>query len=121
MQVFVAEQGFSADGEIDEWDDRSLHAVAFEGQLQALATGRLKPDGYIGRMAVARAARGQGAGGAVLLALVALARARGVRTAWLSAQDHAIPFYAKHGFVPQGDWYPEEHVAHKLMSRALIP
>jgi GNAT superfamily N-acetyltransferase len=58
---------------------RSVHAVAYDEAGQPLATGRLLPDGHIGRMAVRKAGRGQGVGGAVLQVLIAAARARRCR------------------------------------------
>jgi hypothetical protein len=45
-----------------EWDDQdatSLHALAYSDAGDAIATGRLLPDGHIGRMAVLKESRGQ--------------------------------------------------------------
>src|SRR2546426_12839481 len=63
--VFVEEQGVPREIELDEMDERSLHALAFEDG-QPVATGRLLPDGHIGRMAVLKKWRGRGIGGPVL-------------------------------------------------------
>jgi predicted GNAT family N-acyltransferase len=38
---------------------------------------------------------------------------------WLNAQDHAMPFYARYGFVAEGEWFMEGHVAHRRMRRDL--
>jgi predicted GNAT family N-acyltransferase len=121
MAVFVQEQGFAVDTEIDEWDAQSVHAVAYDPGDAPVATGRLKPDCAIGRMAVLPLARERGAGSAVMHALVAAAQARGDTALWLSAQAHAIAFYARHGFVAEGALYLEEHVPHQRMVRALVP
>src|SRR5689334_20569838 len=77
--VFVREQKVPAEIEMDEMDAQCLHALAYEG-AQAVATGRLLPDGHIGRMAVLKEWRGKGVGGAVLDRLVEAARARGHET-----------------------------------------
>lgn len=75
--VFVEEQKVPAEIELDEWDAQSLHVLAFGADGTAIATGRLLPDGHIGRMAVLPAARGSGTGTAMLVALMQAARERG--------------------------------------------
>jgi predicted GNAT family N-acyltransferase len=100
-------------------DARCLHALAFDPDGRVVATGRLLPDGHIGRMAVLEGARGQGIGGAVLLALMAEARRRGDRAVMLNAQTQAEAFYLRHGFVREGEGFmeagiPHVHMRHKL-------
>lgn len=117
--VFVDEQRVPADMEVDDQDPLSLHAVARDPQGRAVGTGRLLPDGHIGRMAVLAQARGSGAGSAVLAALLDEARRRGHREAVLSAQTHAVPFYERHGFKAEGDVYDDCGIAHITMRREL--
>lgn len=119
--VFVIEQGVPVDLEWDEHDPVCDHAIAFDAGGDAIATGRLLPDGHIGRMAVLASARGQGVGSAVLDALVARAVARGMPAALLNAQTHAAPFYARHGFVPYGEQFMEAGIPHVAMRRDLVP
>lgn len=119
FEVFVNEQRVPPESELDEWDATSLHALAFDAAGCAVATGRLLPDGHIGRMAVLREARGQGAGAAVLAALMAAARQRGVREVVLSAQTHALAFYERAGFVAEGPEYLDCDIAHRLMRLTL--
>ena len=59
--VFVAEQGVCAEHELDALDPQSLHAV-IRIHHEPVATGRLCPDGRIGRMAVLAQFRNQGLG-----------------------------------------------------------
>jgi predicted GNAT family N-acyltransferase len=117
-QVFVQEQGVHVDEEWDGEDEGCEHVLVYD-DAQAVATGRLTPDGHIGRMAVLRSHRGRGAGSAALQALVDLARARGLAQVVLSAQVHAIPFYARHGFEAHGPEYEEARMPHRSMSRRL--
>jgi predicted GNAT family N-acyltransferase len=117
--VFVEEQKVPAEIEIDDQDPLSLHALAFDAQGRAVATGRLLPDGHIGRMAVARSARGSGVGTAVLQSLMQAARERGHREVVLSAQTHAVPFYARLGFVTEGAIYDDAGIPHVDMRRRL--
>jgi predicted GNAT family N-acyltransferase len=78
----------------------------------AVATGRLLPDGHIGRMAVLREARSRGAGSLVLRALMAAARERGHAEVVLSAQTHAIGFYERHGYLAEGEEYDDCGIPH---------
>jgi len=117
--VFVVEQGVPAEIELDEWDPESEHALAFGPGGRPVGTGRLLPDGHIGRMAVLRDWRGRGVGGAILTALVDRAAVRGMRRLVLNAQTHAVPFYARHGFAAFGDEFMEADIPHVAMARAL--
>jgi predicted GNAT family N-acyltransferase len=117
--VFVDEQKVPAELELDAWDPQCLHAVAFDGAGHALGTGRLLPDGHIGRMAVLQAARGTGVGSALLVALMEAARLRGHGAAVLSAQTHAVPFYRRHGYEVIGGEYLDCNIPHVDMRRSL--
>jgi predicted GNAT family N-acyltransferase len=118
FEVFVEEQHVPAEIELDEHDARCVHALAYmDGS--PIGTGRLLPDGHIGRMAVLKAWRGRGAGRALLRALVEEARRRGDRRVLLSAQVHALGFYGAEGFEPEGAVYEEAGIAHQAMRLAL--
>lgn len=117
--VFVAEQRVPMELEIDEHDPLCVHALARDAAGRAVGTGRLLPDGHIGRLAVLANARGTGAGSALLVALMDEARRRGHREAVLSAQTHAIPFYARHGYATEGDVYDDAGIPHIVMRTRL--
>lgn len=114
-EVFIIEQGIPAGLEWDEMDEFSIHAVAHDGTGQAVGTGRLLPDGHIGRMAVRKSMRGAGIGGAILSALVGYARQRGANAVLLNAQTHAEPFYARYGFIREGREFMEAGLPHIQM------
>jgi predicted GNAT family N-acyltransferase len=116
--VFVEEQGVPADLEMDDNDAASLHALAY-ADGRAIGTGRLLPDGHIGRMAVLKEWRGQGAGRTMLRRLIHAARRRGHREVALSAQVHALEFYRAEGFEPEGAVYEEAGIPHQEMRRRL--
>jgi predicted GNAT family N-acyltransferase len=118
-EVFVEEQQVPAELEMDDMDALCLHAVAYEADGTPIGTGRLLPDGHIGRMAVRKSARGSGVGAALLQALMAQARARGDQLVALSAQTHAAPFYQRHGFAIEGEEFYEAGIAHINMQRNL--
>ena len=112
FEVFVEEQKVPAELEMDHMDALCLHAVAYDAAGTPVGTGRLLPDGHIGRMAVRKGARGTGVGGALLRALMAQAKTRGDRQVELSSQTHAAPFYLRHGFTIEGDEFFEAGIAH---------
>lgn len=115
--VFILEQKVPAELEWDDEDAQALHCV-IERKGEPLATGRLLPDGRIGRMAVQSAWRGCGLGGRVLERLVSIAFERGHTEVRLSAQCHAEGFYRAHGFEPVGEVYEDAGIAHRDMRRA---
>ncbi len=118
-RVFVVEQGVPAEIELDEFDPVCRHAVGRDAHGRVIATGRLLPDGHIGRMAVDAGWRGRGVGGAVLEALVLEARARGMREVVLNAQIRALDFYLRHGFSAEGEVFVEAGIDHRTMWRPL--
>jgi hypothetical protein len=117
--VFIDEQAIPEDLEWDELDAVYWHAIAEDVHGAAIGCGRLLPDGHIGRMAVLAPWRGRGVGAALLRELVELARARGLPRAILNSQTHAMAFYARHGFVADGDEYLEAGIPHQTMTRTL--
>ena len=119
--VFVQEQGIPVELEWDAADADCLHALILDDTGKAAGTGRLLPDGHIGRMAVLAAYRRQGLGGQILEALVTAAAARGHRSVVLSAQLHARSFYERHGFIARGEIYDDAGIPHQQMVRTLDP
>ncbi len=119
--VFIEEQKVSEDDEWDDIDERCYHVLALSAEGKAIGTGRLLPDGHIGRMAVLREWRGKGVGSAILQMLLDFARKDGFKTVRLNAQTHAVKFYARHGFVAYGRRFMEAGIPHRRMKLALEP
>lgn len=122
-EVFVREQRIPAELEWDEADATSVHAVAYNRLGQAVGTGRLLPAtvgvGRIGRMAVHQVLRGGRIGEQVLRALADQAQRRGDRAIELHAQRTARGFYARLGFIDQGEPFEEAGIPHITMRSAL--
>jgi predicted GNAT family N-acyltransferase len=117
--VFVIEQGVPPELELDEYDAVSLHAIAADAANTVLATGRLLPDGHIGRMAVAHSERRHGLGTAVLKALMSEAQRKGFRRVILHAQVTAQGFYIRNGFVAFGPEFMDAGIEHIAMDKRL--
>jgi len=110
--VFVGEQKVPPEIEIDGRDPECVHALAESASGEAIGTGRLMPDGRIGRMAVLAPWRSRGVGAALLEALMAEARRRGFREVYLHAQSRAKDFYLRHGYAVEGEEYLEAGIPH---------
>jgi len=126
IAVFVHEQSIPEAEEIDAHDAPDAEALLVlvrdrDGAIAA--TGRFYDAGervaQIGRMAVRRDVRAAGLGRMMLERLIDEARTRGFKRAVLSAQNHAIGFYAKLGFQPFGATLLDGGIVHQPMERAL--
>ncbi len=118
--VFVQEQGIPLELEWDEWDARSLHCVAYADGAP-IGTGRLLPDGHIGRMAVLATWRGAGVGSRVLERLMQAGVAAGHPALALNAQSAVAGFYRRYGFEVTGDPFVEAGIDHIAMVRTMGP
>ena len=117
--IFVGEQNVPAGIELDDLDASCVHAIAYDVDGKAVGTGRLLPDGHIGRMAVVKEWRRRGIGAEILETLINEARKRGHAEVVLSAQLQAAEFYREHGFVSEGKVYEDAGILHQKMRRKL--
>ncbi|MEM0978947.1 MAG: GNAT family N-acetyltransferase [Cyanobacteria bacterium P01_H01_bin.58] len=116
--VFVYEQSIPHSREIDSYDPISHHVLAWY-QGRAVGTGRLAPNGRIGRVAVTQSLRRQGIGQCVMSKLMEIAQQQKHQTVFLAAQCHAIPFYEKLGFFQEGAIFNELGIQHVMMRSTL--
>jgi predicted GNAT family N-acyltransferase len=114
-EVFIVEQNIPVHLEWDEMDKLSVHAVAIDESGKPLGTGRLLPDGHIGRMAVVAVHRGSGIGGAILTALMDEAKKRGHTAVMLNAQIQVQVFYEHFGFTREGEEFMDAGIPHVFM------
>lgn len=115
--VFIIEQRVPQTLEWDDKDIQSLHVIARDIAGKGIGTGRLTPEGQIGRMAVLSQWRNSGVGSALLIQLIELAKKDHVRSPFLNAQKKAIPFYTRHGFHSVGDEFMEAGIPHQRMEQ----
>lgn len=129
-EVFIVEQQVPKDLEWDGIDPDCRHVLAEVHGIAtgvaapvtvptAVATGRLTPNGQIGRMAVIKDFRGQGIGSEILQRLLDIAKAAGREQVYLHAQQRAVAFYKKFGFIETGKTFMEAGIPHVKMVRTL--
>lgn len=133
-EVFVVEQCVAEDIEYDAFDaldSDTVHVLA-EGLDGPLGTGRLlygptaadrtggDPGvGALGRLAVRQAARGLGAGAALVRGLERAAAQQGLRAVDLHAQTHALGFCERLGYQVYGPEFEDAGIPHRAMRREL--
>ena len=117
ITVFVEEQGFEE--EFDTIDNRAHHALLTIG-TEPIGTGRVFIEEgttwHIGRLAVAKAYRGQGKGAKIL---AYFARREGATETILGAQCRAQEFYVLQGYQPYGEVFYEEDCPHVMMRKGV--
>ncbi len=120
QQVFMNEQGVSAD---DEWDDDDASAVHFLARVnnQPVACARFLPNGKIGRMAVLKDFRSRGIGHALLTNIIEHAANHGHQEVFLDAQVQVLSFYATAGFIAEGTEFQDAGITHQRTRMKLSP
>lgn len=113
--VFIEEQCVPEELEWDEYDQVSFHILVTNQENTPIATGRMKPDGHIGRMAVLKAFRKVGIGTAIMKELMTEASKHDLKSLYLHAQTASIPFYEKLGFTTCSDIFMDAGIPHRSM------
>ncbi len=115
-QVFIKEQGVPSNLEWDGLDQDAIHLLAvITPSQQAVGTIRILNDGHIGRMAVLDEWRNRGIGRQLLKQILDVAHQLGLEQVFLAAQTTAIDFYARYGFIPDGEVFMDAGIAHRNM------
>jgi len=114
-RVFIEEQGVAEEEEWDAADPVSWHVLAIDEKRDVVGTGRLEPDGKIGRVAVLSQFRGRGVGEAIMRCLVNHATDSGLEGIYLHAQTTAAGFYRRLGFRAEGSAFDEVGIPHVRM------
>ena len=118
-KVFIEEQKVPEELEWDEYDEQCMHVLVTDDQNKPIATGRIKPDGHIGRMAVLKEYRNTGIGSAILKELIKSAQDKHLTKVYLHAQTTAISFYEKQGFKTCSEEFMDANIPHKTMEKQL--
>ncbi|CAG1021543.1 Acetyltransferase [Methylococcales bacterium] len=119
--VFVDEQQIAPEVEFDDLDSQCHHFLARDLQNRPIGTGRLSPEGKVGRMAVLPEWRHQHVGESLLRVLIEKARNLGLTAITASAQITALGFYEKFGFSKEGEVFMEAGIPHQAIKLMLQP
>ena len=118
-KVFIEEQNVPEELEWDEFDEISQHILALDNSGNPIGTGRIKPDGQIGRMAVLKDWRNKGVGKSILDELLKIATQLNQHEIYLHAQLTAIEFYEKSGFRINSSEFMDAGIPHKTMIKRM--
>jgi len=124
MSVFVKEQKFSKDLELDENESIATHIVGFVDGNSA-ATARFFFDNnrnayLISRIAVRKEYRGKGLGAEIVTAAENEIVKEGGKVAVIHAQLRVKGFYESLGYTSYGGIVLEEGVEHIMMKKVLM-
>jgi predicted GNAT family N-acyltransferase len=117
--VFVIEQKVDPAEEYDEYETTCIHLLArHHGVPCGTARIRKTENGIkLERFAVLAAYRGKGVGAALVEGC--LQRLEKGTYTYMHAQEHALEFYAKHGFQPVGERFWECEIPHFKMCKTI--
>jgi len=119
--VFVDEQGVPPEVDADGRDADCTHFLAWVNGVP-IGTARMREVEGVAkgeRLAVLEDFRGHGAGRILMDVLEANARAAGLRTVLVHAQEVAVPFYARLGYAPSGEPFVEAGIPHRAMRKSV--
>jgi len=120
-KVFIEEQNVPEALEWDNDDATCTHILVIDENNCPIATGRIKPEGHIGRMAVLKEHRHCAIGSAMLKELITVAKAQNLEKVYLHAQISATGFYEKQGFISCSEEFMDAGIPHKTMEKKLTP
>jgi len=117
-KVFIQEQKVTPELEWDGMDEKAIHFLVFKDE-EAIGCARaivIKSQMQLGRMAVLKEYRGQGAGSTLIEKVIVTAKLKQLSSIQISAQCNAINFYVKFGFEVMGDTYLDAEILHRDMT-----
>ncbi|WP_135535661.1 MULTISPECIES: GNAT family N-acetyltransferase [Halostella] len=120
--VFVEEQDVPEALEVDEYEDESIHFVAYlDGDPVGAARLRETDDdtAKVERVAVLDRERGEGYGSEIMQVIERVAEQRDYDRVSLHAQTHAAPFYDRLDYERVGEEFEEAGIPHVKMVKSL--
>ena len=115
-KVFVYEWRIPRECEFDRYDSESFHVLVINDQDEEVATGRLTPDGELGRIAVVPKYRGPEVYQILFSALLNLAQQAGLEDVTVQCELEGVEYYQQQGFRPVGAVYMDAGIPRQRMS-----
>ncbi|MGS2721313.1 GNAT family N-acetyltransferase [Paraglaciecola aestuariivivens] len=114
-KVFVCQRRIPVEYEFDQLDSQSFHVLVVNEQDQEIATGRITPQGEIGRIAVEPQHRRPEVYKQLSDALLNIARQIGVRHILVQCELEGVSYYQKQGFRPIGSVFMDAGIPRQRM------
>ncbi|MCC2615327.1 GNAT family N-acetyltransferase [Aestuariibacter halophilus] len=118
-KVFVYEWRIPRECEFDNRDSRAAHVLLLDESGHEVATGRITPDGEIGRIAVESNYRKPAVYQVLIDALLDIARAREIQQVSVQCELEGVEYYQQQGFRPVGAVYMDAGIPRQRMACAL--
>ena len=115
-KVFVCQWRIPEEYEFDHQDNIAFHVLVVNEHNQAVATGRITPNGEIGRIAVEPEFRGPDVYQTLFAALLNIARQHGIQDVLVQCELEGVNYYQQQGFQPVGSVFMDAGVARQPMS-----
>ncbi|WP_342566901.1 GNAT family N-acetyltransferase [Psychrobacillus sp. FSL K6-4046] len=121
-KVFVEEQDVPLHLELDEYDMKSTHFVAYDGDTP-FGAGRIRiaePHvGKVERVCILPKYRGKHLGNLMMDCMEKYALDHQFKKLKLNAQSQALPFYEKRGYTITSPEFLEANIPHRAMEKEL--
>ena len=115
-KVFVYEWRIPMENEFDQQDSIAFHVLVLDKNNQEVATGRITPQGEIGRIAVEPDYRGPEVYQTLINALLKIAQQHGLENVLVQCELEGVDYYQQQGFCPVGAVYMDSGVARQRMA-----
>lgn len=118
-QVFVYEWHIPRESEFDQQDLSSYHVLLFDDDNQEIATGRITPNGELGRIAVMPRYRQAEVYHTLLNALLDIAKQQGMNEISVQCELQGVEYYQQQGFRTVGPVYMDAGIARQKMAKSV--
>lgn len=116
-QVFIIEQQIDWEIEFDGLDKECILFTAYNDDIP-VGAARLY-ENKVGRVAVLKEYRGQGYAIGIMNLIEEYAKENNIKVLKLNAQTHVEGFYAKLGYISEGEIFQEADIDHILMIKKM--
>lgn len=115
-RVYVAEWRIPSQSEFDEQDYKSDHVLIVDPTGTDIATGRITPDGEIGRIAVVSHLRGKDIYDVLYNALLEIAKSKELNDVFVQCELNGVDHFQEQGFQTVGSVYMDSGIPRQKMS-----
>lgn len=120
--VFVEEQGVAAEREVDEYDQKAVHFIAYEQNIP-VAAGRLRmfeDYGKLERICVRKEFRSRAYGRGIVSEMEGVIREKNLPKAKLNSQTYVTEFYEELGYRVVSEEFVDAGIPHVAMEKILV-